>query len=766
MNNQNEDKIMLLKELKELKKEHNHLKSLYLNDIFELKLIENAQKESDAKCRLVYDDNPQVNWIYDCKTLSFLDVNEAAVKQYGYSKQEFLSMTLKDLIPDENNQNQLQDDEQPDSPNEIKEYIHVKKNGELIFVDIVSHTKIFNGCDVCHAVVYDITDRKLAEEKLVETELKLCSSISELSVGIRIVTVSGETVYANKPFLDIFELADIEEYISMSETERFTRDNYIQHQEPVEKRNSEQDVFQYEISFRSKDEQIRHAKVSREEILWNGIKHYQVIVQNITEQKNTEAELGKLCRILNQYPEAIFIANSEGIIEYINYSAMEIGCFYENEPIGVTLSSFYSGLKSEEENSSFWETIKSGDIWSGEVCNKKENGEVYWEAITVTPVFDNQNNIAHFLSIIKDVTLDKNKIQDLILAKENAEESEIFLRAFVENIPFEIWAFDVDQLSNDKRRRSVNRFGSILAQKLKLKAEICQKNFQLQENSIKRLMNGEVVQEEYEQEINQQGNIFQQIAFPIYNKEEIVGIAGINLNITNRKLAEIALINSEEQLRRFTSHLQNVREEERSVLAREIHDDLGQILVALKIDLGMLKNKILNDDINFTSEDIIKKIVSLISLIDGAIGTARRIMNGLRNEQLMSLGLEIAAKEYLQEFEKRYPLKCEFISSVSKLVINEQQTLAFFRILQEAMTNIVKHAKATTVKVELRNYDNVLIMEIVDNGVGFDINNSRRNDSYGMIGMKERIFLLNGELEISSKVGEGTSVRVEIPFLS
>jgi len=765
MKNHDEEKVELLKELNELRKEHNHLKSLYLNDIFELKLVENTLKNSEAKCRLVFDDNPQVNWIYDCKTLSFLDVNEAAVHHYGYSKQEFLSMTLKDLIPDDNNQNQLQADEQPGSPNEIKEDKHVKKNGELIFVDVVSHTKVFNGCDVCHAVVYDITDRKLAEEKLVETELKLCSAISELSVGVRIVSVSGETFYANKPFLDMFELADINELMAMSEAERSTHDCYIQHQDFVKKGNSEQDLFQYEISFRSSNEQISHLKVSREELLWNGIKHYQVIVQNITLQKNTEDELGKLYRVLNQHPDAMYIANSKGIIEYINYSAMEIGDFYENEPIGFHLSEFYSGLKPQE-SVQLWETVKFGDVWTGEICNKKENGEVYWEAITVTPIFDNQNNITHFLSVSRDITTDKKTIQNLILAKENAEESEIFLRAFVENIPFEIWACDVNILTNNKRKRSVNRFGSILAQKLKLNAEICQKNFQLQENSIKRLMNGEVVQEEYEQEINQQGNIFQQIAFPIYNKAEIVGVAGINLNITNRKLAEIALINSEERLRRFASHLQNVREEERSVLAREIHDDLGQILVALKIDLGMLKNKILNDDINFTSEDIVKEIVSLTNLNDGAIGTARRIMNGLRNDQLMSLGLGAAVKEYLQEFENRYHLKCEFVSPVSKLIINEQQVLAFFRILQESMTNIVKHAKATRVKVEFRNYDNILIMEIVDNGVGFDINNSGRNDSYGMIGMKERVFLLNGELEITSKVGEGTSVRVEIPYLS
>lgn len=219
-------------------------------------------------------------------------------------------------------------------------------------------------------------------------------------------------------------------------------------------------------------------------------------------------------------------------------------------------------------------------------------------------------------------------------------------------------------------------------------------------------------------------------------------------------------------MRRFASHLQSVREEERSVLAREIHDDLGQILVALKINVGMLKSEINRNNTCFCSDDVMLKFDSITSLIDETVKTTRRVMNGLRHEQLELLGLETVTKEYLREFEDRYHLKCEFACDISKSEINEQLTLVFFRILQEAMTNIIKHAKATVVKVEFMSLDNVLIMEVIDNGVGFDINNSGRNDSYGMIGMKERVILLKGKLIIASQVGEGTKVRVEIPYLS
>jgi len=237
-------------------------------------------------------------------------------------------------------------------------------------------------------------------------------------------------------------------------------------------------------------------------------------------------------------------------------------------------------------------------------------------------------------------------------------------------------------------------------------------------------------------------------------------------DITERKRAEIELSDSKEQLRKFATHLQNVREEEKISLAREIHDDLGQLLVALQIDAGLLKNKVIKIIPLEDTSEIQPKFDNLVALIKNSIKTARNIMNDLRPELLEMHGLVGAAKEYLREFEERHRISCEFEDDIYDVKMTPQQSLALFRILQEAMNNIVKHAKATLVRVQLQSSGNKIILQITDNGAGFDKNNSGRQDSYGMIGMKERVILLEGELDITSEIGHGTTVRVEIPNIT
>jgi len=760
-NNNNE----LLNELRELREKYDCLKLLYENDISELKQTEKALKESEAKYRFMFDKNPQPNWIYDYETQLFLEVNDAAIKHYGYSKQEFLSMTLKELYTEDDVQYIFKDDKRNGSYGRLKEQKHVKKNGEQIYVEIVSRLELFNNTSVVYATIHDITARKQIENQLLESEINFRRSISESPVGIRIVTVDGRTVYANRTFLDIYEFNSLEEFISVPTTSRYTPESYIEHQERKKKRKEGQEVFEYEISFKCCNDEIRHVKVSKKEVLWDGIKHFQVITQDITEQRNAEEKLRIYSRVVEQSTNSICITNPDGIIEYVNPRTIEMTGYSERELIGMHTRIFRSGKRPKEDYAQLWKTIKAGYVWSGEFHNKRKNGELYWESVTISPVFNNRNEITHFFSIKVDISEHKKILQDLSLAKERAEESEIFLRTFIENIPFDIWASNVDKVGILENKMQVDHFGSIVGKVMKNNMIINQNDNQGWKNNIKRVMSGEIIDVECEYLINQQQNIFQQIAFPIYKKDEIIGIAGININITDRKLAEIALVNSEDQLKKFASHLQNIREEERSALAREIHDDLGQILVALKIDAGLLKQKLLKNDTFNCSADLLEKFDNITGLIDNTIETSRRIMNGLRPQLLELLGLEMSIKQYLCEFENRHQLKCEFVSSTLKPEINQRQTLILFRIFQEAMANIFKHAEATLVKVELGKLKTKLFMEIVDNGIGFNTEHSGRPDSYGMISMKERAFLLKGKLTITSKVGEGTRVRVEIPYL-
>ena len=235
-------------------------------------------------------------------------------------------------------------------------------------------------------------------------------------------------------------------------------------------------------------------------------------------------------------------------------------------------------------------------------------------------------------------------------------------------------------------------------------------------------------------------------------------------DITDRKKTEEALKSSQIELKEFASHLQNIREEEKIQLAREIHDELGQILIALKIDLGMLKQKVLKSIKAVNAENILTNFDSLFGLVDNTLNTTRKIMTDLRPEVLYLIGFTEAVKLYVNNFRERYQIVCSFENSIPQLNLNSQQSVALYRIMQESLTNIAKHAKATNVKIELGIKENKLIMKVNDNGIGFKTSKKNKPNSYGLLGMKERVYLLEGELSISSLPGEGTTIKVEIPY--
>ncbi len=230
-------------------------------------------------------------------------------------------------------------------------------------------------------------------------------------------------------------------------------------------------------------------------------------------------------------------------------------------------------------------------------------------------------------------------------------------------------------------------------------------------------------------------------------------------DITDRKQAEEGLRTSSEQLRNLSAHLESVREEERMNIAREIHDELGQVLTALKIDLSWLTKRLPKGQ-----ELLSDKAESMHELVDMASQTVKKIAAELRPGLLDDLGLAAAIEWQAGEFEKLTEIKCEFSSHPKDIIRNQDRSTAIFRIFQEAMTNVARHANATRVRVSLKEEVGKIVLRIRDNGKGIEKDQIYDPKAFGIVGMRERARFWGGEVKMSGSPGKGTTVMVSIPL--
>lgn len=234
--------------------------------------------------------------------------------------------------------------------------------------------------------------------------------------------------------------------------------------------------------------------------------------------------------------------------------------------------------------------------------------------------------------------------------------------------------------------------------------------------------------------------------------------ANLTAELAERKRVEEKLRKSYEQLHQFAVHLQSSREEERLRIAREIHDELGQALTGLKFDISWIGKKLPEG-----TEELQDKTRSMAKLIDGTIQMVRRISSELRPGVLDRLGLAAAIEWQVQEFQSRTGIKCTLSPDFEGLKLDRDRAMAIFRIFQEALTNVARHANATTVDVSLCLESGNLMLEVRDNGEGIPESALFDPKSLGLLGMKERALAFGGRVNIVGNPGNGTRVIMVIP---
>jgi PAS domain S-box-containing protein len=233
---------------------------------------------------------------------------------------------------------------------------------------------------------------------------------------------------------------------------------------------------------------------------------------------------------------------------------------------------------------------------------------------------------------------------------------------------------------------------------------------------------------------------------------------GFMVNITQSKQAEIELLHSRQRLRELSSHIESIKEEERTRIAREIHDEIGVLLTALKMDLSWLALRLPSDN-----SALQEKTQDMASLLDTAGKAANNLVHSLRPGFLDCFGIVAAIEIEAREFTKRTGIPCNVIKSSDSFDISDEQSITLFRVFQETLNNIMKHAAASRVKVQILRKVKCIELVVSDDGRGFDDAARNKPRSFGLRGIQERIRQLGGKVKITSKPAEGTQIAVHLP---
>jgi PAS domain S-box-containing protein len=249
-------------------------------------------------------------------------------------------------------------------------------------------------------------------------------------------------------------------------------------------------------------------------------------------------------------------------------------------------------------------------------------------------------------------------------------------------------------------------------------------------------------------------------AVPLFGSGGVfLGYLGGCVDIARRKLDEAELLRSHEQLRELSRHLDRAKEEERASIAREVHDELGVVLTAAKIEIATLARRLPTG-----GPDIESRIQSAEALLDQAMEASRNISRKLR-PAILDYGIVAAVEWQARDFAKRLGIPCHFSASVDDIELNSEQATAVFRILQEALTNIARHARARHVQVTLvEEPDGYLTLRVTDDGCGIAPADADKPGSFGLRNMRERAHGLGGRIEVRPAAGQGTEVMLRVPL--
>jgi len=471
--------------------------------------------------------------------------------------------------------------------------------------------------------------------------------------------------------------------------------------------------------------------------------------------------------IYHNTPAMLHSIDSNGCLISVSDNWVEIMGYEREDVIGQKLTRFFTpDSKTHAETTFFPEFFKTGFCKDISYRFVKNNGGVIDVLLSAIGDRNDEGHITRSLAVSIDVTERIQVEKDLKIAKEELRRYSKDLERQVRKRTREInsilqYTPSIVYIKDTKGRYILvnSQFEELFGIQNdevhgKTDDDILPKEAaeQFRNNDLKVLSQRRSFQ--VEERVRQKDNIhtYLSVKFPLYDESgDIISICGILTDITDVKKAQ-------DQLRRLSGSIMANQEKERSAIARELHDELGQVLTALNMDSAWLHEHLKDTDVKAA-----RRALTMCKLIDKTIDEVRSLAIRLRPGILDDLGLVDALEWYTADFERRTGITCVFERADIPNISDNVATTAY-RIAQETLTNVARHASASRVKVDLQENEGILSLSTVDNGMGFNASELSATEALGLAGMRERAVLVNGVLNIQSRPGDGARVLFKVPI--
>ena len=538
----------------------------------------------------------------------------------------------------------------------------------------------------------------------------------------------------------------------------------------------------------------------------NKVYGFLKITHDLTEKRNHEEELKNsrdfYLKLLDDFPNPVWRSGVDGKCNYFNKAWLNFtGKAIENE-LG---DGWISDVHPEDRDNvvkEYFDSFQQRREFTLEYRLKNATGDYRWFVDFGMPYYDIKGTFAGFLGSCYDIN-DRIKYEETINTLLRISEklySSLEINQILDSLVTESIQLTNAQSGfaciKNETEYYVKRYFNIdhweyLEKRYSVNDQIIQK-FILTKDSL--ITNNSKNEESLDNDIIKKYGVRQSLSTPLFGtNSECIGFFEIHnkknksnfnnedanllravaknasiaitksLNFEKLRETEIQLRISETELRNLAVQIQYAREAERQHIAREVHDELGQLFTGINLNISLLA-ELFEQENQPTEEEILKELHSVQEFVNEGIQAVRDISGSLRSYVLDHLGLIPAIQEYCREVERISAIKCNFESHLDSLNLDEEKNVAMFRIIQEALTNVMRHAEATTIDLVITEEDNNLKFSVTDNGKGINRSDESLNNSMGILGMKERAIFLGGKLIIESKEGKGTSIFLSVPL--